>query len=350
MGRLPITLSILPTYRCTAACEECCFGCGPDIQGQIPSERICSYIDQVAAIDSVRQVVFSGGEPFLIGAALDVAVAEATNRRMHTRCVTNAFWAQNEETSYERLKKLKKAGLKELNISTGDHHQKFVPPDNVVYASRAALELDIQTVVVVESMQGREFTAEDIVKDSKLSPILSDFKKKQLFQVIQSPWISVTGNHQTDHDQSMYLSRENLMRRHGCDSVLSSLAITPREELRACCGILMEKIPELNLGSLREKPLAMLCKDAQEDFMKIWLYVEGPEHILEWLARKDPCMDWEGKYVHQCEVCRALYRDFRIRELVRENFQEKVPDVLFRFSLLDEFRLRRAVRNPLNFL
>ncbi|PSR25070.1 MAG: radical SAM protein, partial [Sulfobacillus benefaciens] len=42
------------------------------------------------------------------------------------------------------------AGLTELNLSTGDDHQAFVPFDRVVTAAITAAELGICTLIVVE--------------------------------------------------------------------------------------------------------------------------------------------------------------------------------------------------------
>lgn len=76
-GCLPTTLTILPTYNCTAACENCCFGSHPGIAERVPLERILFYIDQAATLESVRLIVFSGGECFTLGDDLVAAVARA---------------------------------------------------------------------------------------------------------------------------------------------------------------------------------------------------------------------------------------------------------------------------------
>ena len=58
----PTHLTILPTYRCTAACAQCCFESNPHVQGRIPLPRILDYIDQAAGeFPTLRLVVFSGG-------------------------------------------------------------------------------------------------------------------------------------------------------------------------------------------------------------------------------------------------------------------------------------------------
>src|SRR5207247_1756710 len=100
----PTHLTILPTYRCTAACAQCCFESNPHVQGRIPIERILDYIDQAAGdFPSLRLVVFSGGECFLLRRDLDAAIERATSRGLATRCVTNGYWATSPRAARERI-------------------------------------------------------------------------------------------------------------------------------------------------------------------------------------------------------------------------------------------------------
>ena len=95
-GRFPSTLTILPTYNCTAACEHCCFGSHPGIAERIPLPRILDYITQAAGLGTVKVIVFSGGECFTLGPELVIAIAKATELGLATRCVTNGCWAISE--------------------------------------------------------------------------------------------------------------------------------------------------------------------------------------------------------------------------------------------------------------
>jgi pyruvate-formate lyase-activating enzyme len=99
------------TYRCTAACRECCFESSPRVKGFIPAERILKYIDEAArTFPSLRVVVFSGGECFLLGKKLDAAIAQAREHGLGVRCVTNGYWAITPERARKRIQQLKAAG------------------------------------------------------------------------------------------------------------------------------------------------------------------------------------------------------------------------------------------------
>lgn len=329
-SRFPTTLTILPTYNCTAACENCCFGSHPGIKERIPLERILDYIEQAAAMKTVRLVVFSGGECFSLGDELVIAVARATELGLSTRCVSNGFWATSKERADELLDRLARAGLDELNLSTGDYHQAYVTPAKVVTAAIAGVKAKIRIVVVVESRQGRGFTMEHLLSDSRVREIVGS----PLFKVIESPWMSMHERSDVQHDRTRLTSRLNLHLKRGCDSVLNTIVVTPSEHLGACCGLSREHISEMNAGSLRDATMRELYDYAANDLLKMWIAVDGPERILAWAAEKDASIEWEYRYNHHCEACRALYEDPRVRKVIRMYYHEKRDDVVFRFFLL----------------
>lgn len=174
--RFPSTITILPTYNCTAACENCCFGSHPGIGERIPLPRILDCIKQAAALGTVRLICFSGGECFTLGPELVIAIAKATELGLATRCVTNGYWATSEQQAHALLEPLNRAGLHEINISTGDFHQQYVSPKKVVTGAVSAVRLGMRAVIVVELRKQRAFTAEKLMSDfvsAKSSAILS---------------------------------------------------------------------------------------------------------------------------------------------------------------------------------
>lgn len=182
----PSSLTILSTYRCTAACRECCFESSPKIRGGIPPERILQYIDEAAETfaPTLKLIVFSGGECFLSGKNLDAAIARANSHGLAVRCVTNGFWAVTPERAEKRVLELKSAGLSELNISTGDEHQEFVPFERVVNAAIAAAANDIAALIVVEGCQEAKFTSVDAVRHERLGPFANHDPKAKYLDAI----------------------------------------------------------------------------------------------------------------------------------------------------------------------
>ena len=343
----PSTLTLLPTYRCTAACENCCFDSHPGVEGRIPVDRLTKYVDQAAAMGTVRTVVLSGGEAFLLGNDLDAVVARAKSHKLRSRIVTNGYWAVSPRAAHARLSKLSAAGLDELNLSTGDYHVKFVPLERVIWGARAGIDLGMSVVIVVERRAHRKVLIDDLRSDPIIREVLEDPELCARLTLLDSPWMArgdaVHGQEGRKiepgppvlQETEDLLTRANLSSRRGCESVLNTLVITPHETVGACCGLPREEIPELNLGSVREKGLRASYEEARTDFLKQWLAVEGPEHILAWAASHDPTIEWEGRYGHQCESCRAVYKDPKVAAVIRQHHREKLPDVLLQFTALE---------------
>ena len=151
MHILPRHAVILASYNCSAACEHCCFQSHPGIKQRLTLAQIKEFIQDASRLPSIELVAFSGGECFVLGKDLDEAVLYATSLGIRTRCVTNGYWAYTRVSAKRRLGTLARNGLKEINVSTGDFHQKFVPEDRVVNAVEVAVDLGVAAVVVVNA-------------------------------------------------------------------------------------------------------------------------------------------------------------------------------------------------------
>jgi hypothetical protein len=316
------------------------------VRGRIPQARLLRYIEEASKVSSIRLVVFSGGECFLLGQDLAEAVGRASSLGMLTRCVSNGFWARSARTARARLQPLVDAGLNEINFSTGDEHQEWVPIERVAVGTSVALRMGLTVAIAVERHREGHFTLEHLVSNPALAEVLSDPELRRRLRLLQSPWITedTVGADQMQNQQSG-INKNNLIY-GGCNSVLSTLVISPSEYLAACCGLTHEQIPEMRLGSLREHSLADLIAEGKSDFLKLWLMIEGPLRILSWAAEKDPTIQWEGLYRHHCDACRAIYTDHRVRQAIEKHYSEKIVDVVFRFTVLDRARLgilRRAI-------
>ncbi len=331
----PTHLTILPTYRCTAACAQCCFESDPHVEGRIPIERILDYIDQ-ASIDfpSLRLVVFSGGECFLLRQDLDAAIERATSRGLATRCVTNGYWATSPRAARERIAPLYDAGLTELNFSTGDDHQKFVPYERVVHGAVAAAESGIRTLIVIEGRAGALFTMEQALAHPVLAEFMRASPARASLDLLNNIWIPFKDDVEIAQPEAIYRTRERLDRFRGCDNVLENMVITPDEKAASCCGLTFEHIPEMKIGDARRTRLRDLYDSQLEDFLKIWIRVEGPEKIFFFATEKDPGLPFPDGATHPCQTCAALFLNPRVRKVLAGHYLEKVPEVMFRYQMM----------------
>jgi organic radical activating enzyme len=166
---------VLVTYQCTAACAQCCFESSPHVKGRIPIEDLLDYIDQAKRdFPTVQLVVFSGGECFMLGKDLVRAIERASGHGFATRCVTNGYWATSRKAAEQRVREVYEAGLTELNFSTGDDHQQFVPFDRVATGAMVAAEYGIRTLIILEGRNEARFT----IDDAYAHPALAAFRQK----------------------------------------------------------------------------------------------------------------------------------------------------------------------------
>jgi hypothetical protein len=330
----PRMLTILGTYRCTAACQHCCFDSNPTLSQRLSLDDIVSLIQEAREFESLQTVVFSGGECFLLGDDLTKAVEHCTALQLGTRVVTNGYWAKSPEAGKRRLQELKDAGLGELNVSTGDYHQEFVEEQTVTVVNAACLgiELGLTTLIMVELQKERRVTREQLLKNPQIAKLAGD-RCGASFSIIESPWMPMNRTASIEQPVDAMLSLQTVHDRKGCNSVFSTIVLSPHRELGLCCGLTREHIPELN-EAFQPGELYAHLSEAGRDFIKIWLFVEGPERILAWAASKNPEIEWEYRYAHHCHACWALFDDPLVRTTIREHYRERVDDVLMRYSVM----------------
>jgi len=236
----PSTISIITTYQCTASCRNCCFGCNSKLSKKITLEEVKRYIEDILAIyeDTIKVVVLTGGETFLLKDDLLPMVKYISEKKLITRIVSNAYWATSYEKAMETLQPLVIAGLKEINFSTGDDHQNYVDYDNIVFASMAAMSLDITCVINVESHDRASFTASKMFKDARLRKFFElEEGRNNTLQVKSSAWMPVVKNNNISY-HNVNISDDSKKR---CTSIFNNVSINPYSNLLACCGLCVEK-------------------------------------------------------------------------------------------------------------
>ncbi|HAB17773.1 MAG TPA: hypothetical protein PLX89_06365 [Verrucomicrobiota bacterium] len=323
----PHTLSIITTHRCTAACDHCCFDCTSDRgHPSIPIPNIHRYIEQASEVKSFRLVVFTGGECFLLGRDLDDCVSTATRQGFKSRFVSNGYWATSPAVARRRLESLQSRGLLEANFSTGDAHMAYVRPEYVRNGAMAAADLGLTVFIMLELHAGSRFDFEGFVGEPAFRPYLES--KRVVIQ--NSPWMRFNGKESLAYTRE-YMQDMSNGRQRGCSTILNVIAITPTESLVSCCGLTLEQIEELHLGSLRERTVGEILRSAPDDFLKVWVHLQGPDAVLRYARSVDPTIGLPDNSAHICEICRSMYHDPKVVAAVMRN-----PPP-FRAALMQEY-------------
>lgn len=320
----PRSMTVLCTYQCTAACQQCCFESSPKVKGGLDGETIRARISEAKeSFPDIGLVVFSGGEAFLLKDELVKSIGHATSLGLKTRIVSNGFWAKRKERALELCSELAASGLGELNLSTGRDHQEFVPEASILNASEAAIENGITTLVTVETDTEQSDCFLSLRRNSRIKDLLNNTK----FRIINNFWMPF----HTDAESRSQAPDLKLLRK-GCSQVFDNLVITPHDNVSACCGLTLEHIPEMRLGKNTGNNIGELFLSQSDDFMKFWLRVEGPYRIIEDVMGADAAKHLDG-VIHGCQACAILHKSPEIRARVRQAYQSRVQEVMTRYAL-----------------
>lgn len=319
-------LSVMPTFTCPAACANCGTLSSPRERTILPRERILETIREAKDL-GFALVVFTGGETTLRWNDTLDGIALASHLGMLTRIVTNAHWAHSLDAARDRIDKLIAAGLDEINFSTGDEHVRFVPLERVAIACVAAAEREFRVHVMIELKAQRTICADDLMKHALVAALPEGMKR--YITAVESPWMPLDPLERETYPDGVASTRANVASRHGCDSILRTYTLQADGRIAACCGLGMRLIDELNVARAEgEGSLARAIEESENDFLKVWIRYKGPEKILAWASEKDPSIDWEGRYGHNCQACQRLYTDPRVAAVIREHHEEIAAEVL----------------------
>lgn len=326
---VPSILTIAPTHRCTAACRECCFRCTPKIEQVLETNKILRYIDEsVEAFPSLKLMVLTGGECFLVANDLPLMISHAKSHDLMSRVVSNGFWATSYEAAIKKLTPLVKAGLTELNISTGDNHQEYVPFENVVNGLRAAYDLGIKSMAVsVESPPNAEFTSAVIKNHTFLAPMI----KEGVLFLINAVWMKFS-TEEVFENEARFFSLGNYETHKPCTNLFNNIVINPNSQMLACCGLTVEYNKYLKLGEIGNgNSISNLYNSQFTDLFKFWIHVDGPAVIYDKIA--DIRKIEKKVFTHECEYCIELIRNQDNCDILKTLIRTELPGIIFRQSI-----------------
>lgn len=334
----PRSMTVLCTYQCTAACKQCCFESSPKVKGRLDGSVIRARITEAhQAFPSIRVVVFSGGEAFLLKDELSECVAHAASLGLSTRIVSNGSWAKRPERAKALCEEMKRSGLHELNLSTGKDHQEFVPEESIINACEASIACNITTLVTIET----DTKNSDCCTSLRSNPRIKELLKRKEFTLITNFWMPF---HADASERKQTPDIAGL--RKSCPQVFDNVVITPHDNLSACCGLTLEHIPEMRLAKNDGRNLGEMYRAQSDDFMKYWLKVEGPYSIIE-KVMGDKAHTYLDGVVHMCQACAILHKTPEIRSEVIRQYPNNVSQIMTRFAVnnaVDKIQRTQAER------
>jgi hypothetical protein len=335
------SLVLSTTYKCPVKCRYCGAECSPENNERLSYNDMISFIDQVYTFGKLHLVVFTGGEPFLLGNNLLRSVKYCSDKGLTTRIVTNAYWAKTPLLAKRIIKKYIDAGLSEINLSCDDYHQEHIPIENIKYANEACLEFNLPCLI-----------GHKVMKDCKISiEYLEEFLGYRLARfdpgkvnpdnnVISSGYtVPLTDNMHLIPDEDILYPETDHHWKGPCTSILKHVIITPRKELSICCGMISRKVREIFYGPIDGRTnLKEAIVLAHQDLIVNWLALEGPYGIMKFILNKAPDIPFRKKYVSICHLCSEIFTREDCRMVLLKYGHEKCLEISLERSLYDFVR------------
>ena len=294
------------TYDCSLHCPHCFYYRQPQSSGVFTVDRVREIITSMDYAAPVKEVHFTGGEPFLYYDRLleFIALSKELGATRIT-CSTNCYWATDLEETRQRIAALKDAGLTWFLISADTFHQDEVPLENVRIASQVRVE---------SGLQGND----DLSVVAMINPDYKHPFNEKTLEIVDQ--IRSWGHGASLHCSMPYGRGHELVPDDICTMERATrkcwefrtwsfiepkgprtVIIGPDENVMVCYGV--------SLGNLKDKPLPELIRDYDSNpnpIMKT-LLKEGAEG----LAARAEGYGWDRKpaYQNECHLC-YCGRDF----------------------------------------
>lgn len=297
---------------------------GPGRKESLSADQLEGILTQIREELGRVLIVFTGGEPLLLGEVLLGAIRRCRQLGLIPRVVTNAYWASSAGAARAMVRDLAEAGLDDLNISADDWHLPWISIQRVRWAYEAALELGFGNVVIStcfgpESVLTPQAINADFAagamelrydEDDQTMRLNSDMVGNARAGIISNPHVQRIGRGGSAlASEEVYVEEGDVGDlAGGCAWAVRAPAITPRGHLVSCCGFELEDNPILDYGDLNEQPLATLLDRADGDIVTNMIALIGPPKIKRVLEEICPDeIDFpQPSYGTYCDVCHDL--------------------------------------------
>jgi MoaA/NifB/PqqE/SkfB family radical SAM enzyme len=292
MAEMELTgLHLLLTYECNFECDHCFVWGAPWQNGTMTLRLIRHVLHEAKTMDSIRNIYFEGGEPFLYYPIMLRGVREASGMGFEVGIVSNSYWATSEEDAIEWLTPL--SGLiQDLSVSSDLYHSSEEPSEHAKNALAAAKRLDIPagTICIAQPESTESEAAYGQLAQGESAVMYRGRAAQQLApRAPHSPWNKFM--------ECPYEDLRNPGRVH----------IDYLGNLHICQGI--------SIGNLFETPLPEICRTYDPDTHPIIgpLLNGGPAELVK---RYD--IAHGEQFADACHLC----------DMARHELRKRFPDIL----------------------
>ncbi|MFQ5576093.1 MAG: radical SAM protein [Anaerolineae bacterium] len=292
-------LHILLTYQCNFECDHCFVWGSPRQTGTFTLAHLKNVLQQAVDAETITEIYFEGGEPFLYYPILLKGVARAHRLGFWTGIVSNNYWAAGVDEAVAWLEPLAEAGLNRIDLSSDLWHgdKPDVPPAQHALAAAEQLGLEAGTICITpptgyrdpaESEPGAPVTGGGVMYRGRAASVLAA-------DLPTHPWDSFTA--------CPYEALADPGRVH----------LDPAGNLHLCQGLVM--------GNLFQQPLKQIIQTYTPTAHPIVgpLLAGGPAQLVE-----QHRLPHRASYVDACHLC------YTARASLRPQFSRLLtPDQMY---------------------
>jgi MoaA/NifB/PqqE/SkfB family radical SAM enzyme len=293
MNKSVACLTIVVTNRCPLSCAHCGPRSGPGERGSLNFENV------IAALDAARSracgiVNYSGGEPFILGQKLVDFVRAAAERNFVPRVTTGAYWSPTLADARKRLEPLGTAGLRQLFISCSDAHREFVPLNNVIEATRAAVDRGISVCIVLGTSKNSTTSSRSVREAFEAAGVPPPW-------MMDSPIIPFGRAETTIHFSELLLQPvENFA--GPCPSMTQHPTLQPDGQVTGCASVFALECAPLSFGQIHESPLSEILERMDKSTLAAWIHKIGVVELKQFIEEHS-AIRFPDRYVNICHLC-----------------------------------------------
>ncbi len=305
------------TQKCPLRCDHCYIDSHPNRTERMEQRELLAWIDELAAIPSVKYLVFSGGEAFLEREMLAEALARAASYDFFTTVITSAYWARDPAIARREVERL--AGLSHLIVSVDQPHEAFVPLPHVRNAVLAAKEFGVLSTVGI-GMYASEHA--DAAYRQELIGLIRVYCGQPDRVVSQQFELVGRGARQLSPAR-LELSGQF----PGGTCPIMSPVVDTDGSVYTCCGIgppVRRDDPHL-VGNAREEALGAILQRQQADWLLQLLRTHGPVEVARQAVEAGLESQLGGRYESGgvCALCHDVLSKPAIVAASRQALQDR---------------------------
>lgn len=320
------------TRQCPLRCDFCCYGCHPKREERMTLELALDLVAQAADLGVFSAAGFTGGEPMLWLDELLVVGEALRDVGLPFSVITAAHWAEDPAEARRVVDALVDRGMYRLGMSTDPSHERFVPRQAVVHATRAAVDRGIE-VQVVGGFNDPSATIEAWVPDIVGLPRVR----------LKTGHIAAAGRgakirDRVDRDLGYKADAMRCYR-----PVYHDLVVFSDGAAYPCCSVFNREADGMSLGNANTDSLRTLWERAEGQVLLRVLKRVGFHHLYDVIAELDPALHARLPVLDTaggpCLLCSKVFGDPELARDIRNAFvayEQRTVEALLA-SLEEEF-------------